>query len=535
MPRASTLVVISLYEPRGTSALVRLLRTMAMHDPGSPYELSIVVNRDASDTPLSLPPEASHARVLARENRGMNIGAWDHGWRLNPGFEHYLFLQDECVVQRADWLAAFLDAAREHPGAMIGESYNAGWDRPWQRLRAAQDGNRMRGHELGGQPANRVDVYLDFMRRHGIVTGERGGHLRSLIWFASGKTLQAIDGFPIGENYGECIAAEIATSKKLEAAGFTVHQLASDAFKFIGHVEWQRAGADGRWHHVPVNTDARPVAQRRPPGTDALENPMTSKVNWLSVDGEGRIPTRYVDHLLDDDLKVLNDLLPWQCFTLDSQGRQFGKPASASKRNAFQPIPDPRIVEFNERFELDGQTVLEIGCFEGIHTIALANAGANVIAIDSRIENVVKTIVRTWSFGFHVTAFKCDVEREADFAQVPQVDAAHHMGVLYHLVDPVAHLHQLMPKVGKALLLDTHYAKEEDATLEYESGGRSYRYKHYREGGRENAFAGMYDHAKWLTLDTLVSLLKAGGFDKVDVAQLRDERNGPRTLIYALR
>ncbi len=255
----------------------------------------------------------------------------------------------------------------------------------------------------------------------------------------------------------------------------------------------------------------------------------------IATDPQGRTETRYVDHLSDADLGRLNDLLPWQCFTLDSNGRRFGKQASATKRNLPQQIPDRRITELNRRFPLKGLSVLEVGCFEGIHTIALAGYGASVVGIDSRIENVAKTMVRTWSFGFEATVFKCDVEQEADFSKVPEVDITHHMGVLYHLVDPVTHLEKLLARTRRAILLDTHYAREEEATKTYQVNGVPYKYKHFREGGREEAFAGMYDHAKWLPLETLVALLKKSGFANVDVAELRDERNGARTLIFASR
>lgn len=255
----------------------------------------------------------------------------------------------------------------------------------------------------------------------------------------------------------------------------------------------------------------------------------------IQTDSDGRTQTKYVDDLSDADLGRLNDLLPWQCFTLDSKGRRFGKQASATKRNVPQTIPDHRITELNRRYPLAGHSVLEVGCFEGIHTIALAGYGAKVVGIDSRIENVAKTMVRTWSFGFEATVFKCDVEQEVEFAKVPDVDITHHMGVLYHLVDPVTHLQKLATRTRKAIMLDTHYARETEAVNSYVVGGVSYRYKHFLEGSREEAFAGMYDHAKWLPLDTLVSILKAAGFPNVDVAELRDERNGARALIFADR
>lgn len=259
---------------------------------------------------------------------------------------------------------------------------------------------------------------------------------------------------------------------------------------------------------------------------------MTSR---FETDKEGRVATPRVDMLSDDDVRMLNEMLPWQCFTLDGRGRRFGKPASLIKRNAPQRIPDRRIVELNRRVPLAGLHVLEVGCFEAIHTIALADHGARVTAIDSRIENVLKTVVRLWAFGLAADVFVCDVERAADFDRVPEVDVTHHVGVLYHLADPVTHLRRVMARTRKAIMLDTHYAAEGEAIRRYSVDGRDYGYKHYQEKGRAAAFAGMYDHAKWLPLDTLTSLLKEGGFPRVDVAELRDERNGPRTLIYATR
>lgn len=40
----------------------------------------------------------------------------------------------------------------------------------------------------------------------------------------------------------------------------------------------------------------------------------------LRVDTEGRIATPRIEALNDVDLRALNELLPWQCFTLDRKG-----------------------------------------------------------------------------------------------------------------------------------------------------------------------------------------------------------------------
>ncbi|MGH8601681.1 MAG: class I SAM-dependent methyltransferase, partial [Gammaproteobacteria bacterium] len=232
---------------------------------------------------------------------------------------------------------------------------------------------------------------------------------------------------------------------------------------------------------------------------------------------------------------ALNALLPWKCFTVDSKGRRFGDRAWPGKRETPQPVPDPRIVELNERFDLRDKHVLELGCFEGVHTTALCSFGARVTAIDSRIENVVKTIVRCAMFGYSPTVFVCDLERAEHCERLPYVDILHHIGVLYHLTDPVDHLRMLMPLLKTGIILDTHYAEDGDAKDTYAVGERAFRYQRYQEGGKADVFSGMRDHAKWLRLDDIVTVLTELGFGDVNVVRKQAMRNGPRVLLYAQR
>lgn len=84
-------------------------------------------------------------------------------------------------------------------------------------------------------------------------------------------------------------------------------------------------------------------------------------------------------------------------------------------------------------------------------------------------------------------------------------------------------------------MLDTHYARPEDATDEYELDGERFRYRRYAEHGRTDVFSGMRSHSKWLLLDDIVRLLLESGFDAVEVVETRQERNGPRVLLHAER
>jgi tRNA (mo5U34)-methyltransferase len=251
--------------------------------------------------------------------------------------------------------------------------------------------------------------------------------------------------------------------------------------------------------------------------------------------GEHRHEIAFVDPLNDEDLSELNLLLPWKAFTVDSHGRRFGGAAWAGKRDRPQEVPDRRVLLFHERFDLSDKHVLEIGCFEGIHTVALAGLAARVTAVDGRIENVAKTIVRTALYGHHPTVFEHDVEETPASYDLLQADLMHHVGVLYHLSDPVRHLLEIGRYIRTGLMLDTHYALAEEARLTYTVNGRHFPYKQFQERGRNDVFSGLHAQSKWLPLDVITGLLAEAGFGEVDVVEKREERNGPRVLLFARR
>jgi tRNA (mo5U34)-methyltransferase len=249
----------------------------------------------------------------------------------------------------------------------------------------------------------------------------------------------------------------------------------------------------------------------------------------------GSFAAQPIDDLDDAALMRLNELLPWKCFTVDSSGRRFGNRAWAGKRDQPQPLPDPRIVRLHESIDLSDKHVLEVGCFEGVHTIALSRLAAQVSARDARIENVVKTIVRCAMYGYRPDVACADVEREQDLRALPEVDVIHHVGVLYHLAEPVRHLIRLVPKARQAIFLDSHVAEPAAATEIHECDGKPYAYQRYREGGVHDVFSGMADHAKWLTLETVLDLLREHGFGKTLLCERRAERNGARVMLLVQR
>lgn len=265
----------------------------------------------------------------------------------------------------------------------------------------------------------------------------------------------------------------------------------------------------------------------------ALARSASSAIPFAGHEPLDRAPSE-IDTWDDAQIAQLNALLPWNCFTVDTRGRRLGAAAWEGKRTDAQAIPDPRIVRLHQLVNLSQRRVLEVGCFEGVHTIALCDLAGSVVAVDSRVDNVVKTLVRTALYGHRPAVHLVDVERQ-DEARDLHNDVLHHCGVLYHLKDPVAHLRAILPLTGHAVLLDTHYALENEAVSTYSCDGEEFLVKNYAEGGVEVPFAGMYDVARWLRLDDLVRELARAGFDDVLVNEPRQERNGARVLLIVRR
>ena len=247
-------------------------------------------------------------------------------------------------------------------------------------------------------------------------------------------------------------------------------------------------------------------------------------------------PAGYVEQLDDDELALVNDLLPWRCFTVDSRGRRLGDRAWTGKRDAPQVVPDWRVAVADERFGgLADKSILEVGCFEGVHTIALCRAAREVTAIDAHLVNVVKTVVRCNLYGHRPTVYPANVEAWPDDPGLA-FDVVFHVGVLYHLHDPVAHVARLGRVARVGLLLDTHVATDAQATETMSVDGRDIPYHRYAERvGSDSVFAGMDPESRWLRLEDLMSLLEEAGFATVDVVDRREERNGHRVTLVATK
>lgn len=233
--KARLLVVVSYYNARPDSNLRELLASMESSGAGIDFDVCLVINREPGEA-----TEFAFAQLQylhSRENTGMNIGAWDLGWRKHPDYPYYLFLQDECRIVSQGWGKAFVEAMQPAGVGLVTESMNRRWDRPWKDLERKRKG-RMGLWERANRRMGDARFYQAFMRRQGIDPGVTGRHARALVWGVPGPVMRKIGGFPIGSSYAECIASEIAVSRKIEAVGYRIVKLRKKPFSFIRHLEW---------------------------------------------------------------------------------------------------------------------------------------------------------------------------------------------------------------------------------------------------------------------------------------------------------
>ena len=202
-------------------------------------EIVVVVNDDDALTESA--ERFQSVPLIRRANTGMNIGGWGATYRFYPNYDFYIFMQDECEVIREDFVNAYQSELSKDNVGMTGEVINQKWNIEWTKL-ALSPLNYIAGVDALGMPIPRVTYYLQCLRDWEIDPGVHATHLRALVWGFNSRALEVIKNFPVGLNKEQCIAAEIAVSKKIEQHGYKVTQVSDFPFRYIHHVEWRKGG-----------------------------------------------------------------------------------------------------------------------------------------------------------------------------------------------------------------------------------------------------------------------------------------------------
>ncbi len=234
--------------------------------------------------------------------------------------------------------------------------------------------------------------------------------------------------------------------------------------------------------------------------------------------------------LTEQQFQDFQKVIQWEVGTEMPDGRILGDP---DRNNKIIREGDARVLAVASRFNSRDKTVLEVGCNEGYHTAQLSRICRHVTAFDVRPHNVVCSLINLFVQDVHNAKVALLDARDLD-CSFGTFDIMFHVGVLYHLLDPVAHLTKIAD-VTDDLILDTHYCRD-DTTFERSDlthGGKSYRAHYFTEGLWQDNRAGVEPYARWLYRDSLLELLKDVGFERVEVISDRLEKSGPRFTVIA--
>jgi len=208
---------------------------------------------------------------------------------------------------------------------------------------------------------------------------------------------------------------------------------------------------------------------------------------------------------------------PWVTrFEID--GEEFGGWYDAASAS------DTRVQQFVAAFP-KARSVLELGCLEGGHTVAMARAldAQRVVGVEARLGNVerARLVMRTLGLA-NVEVHQADLEA-FDLSTLGRFDAVFNCGLLYHLARPWELLARIAD-VTRGMYLSTHYCRDEQVNAEV-NGYPGYWYGEY---GLDDPLSGLNEQSFWPTRAALLAMLRDAGFGACAVTlEQVDHQNGP--------
>jgi SAM-dependent methyltransferase len=124
-----------------------------------------------------------------------------------------------------------------------------------------------------------------------------------------------------------------------------------------------------------------------------------------------------------------------------------------------------RVLDLLFGSDLRGVRAADLGCLEGGFSLALAQRGAEVTGIEARRRNLEKAMLLRDHFGLPNLQFQLGDVKDFGGGGAAPFDVVLALGILYHLDKPAEWLRQVAAATRRVLVLETHFAPADDATL----------------------------------------------------------------------
>ena len=187
---------------------------------------------------------------------------------------------------------------------------------------------------------------------------------------------------------------------------------------------------------------------------------------------------------------------------------------------------------------LDGMRVLELGPLEAIHTHQLGELGAEIVSIEANLEAYLKCLIMKEALGIKAQFLL------GDFAQYlaqtdDRFDLVFCSGVLYHMPDPLALLHD-MARVSDRCFIWTHYydpqncpgGPRERVAATRDGFACSYFRLDYPDRDRPTFWGGNRPSSSWMPRSDILGALAHLGFDRLEI--LAEEPHHPNGACFSV-
>jgi len=243
---------------------------------------------------------------------------------------------------------------------------------------------------------------------------------------------------------------------------------------------------------------------------------------------------------------IADDAVPdgWFSNVLHMANRHYRPERLAYRRPSYGE--DARVKYVCDFLDLRGKRVLELGPFEGYHSILLDKLGVGAhVAVEWKEDNYRKCLRIKAKYGLaNLAVHRQDSEALYTGRARPEFDGDFDvvfcLGVLYHLSNPAAAL-EWFRRLGPCLFLGTHYI--EPAALERYKRSRfienallSHQGRTYRGWGMRNveaAGSGPAPIGFWPYEEDLVQMLAHAGYGRIEKLGKDLHNNVPHITVLA--